>query len=86
MVFAQQILSFQPQFIDKLKDDIHSFTEGYEQNDDITVVAIKERSKPEKNELNRDQDAQRMILKGKSIRDACEEAGITTYAYYNKYT
>lgn len=73
------------EFIDKLKDEIHSFAEGYEQNDDITLVAIKERSTPEKIELNRAQTAHQMILKGKSIRDACEEAGITTYAYYNKY-
>ncbi|MFX0208953.1 MAG: PP2C family protein-serine/threonine phosphatase, partial [Candidatus Hodarchaeota archaeon] len=72
-------------FIDKLKDEIHSFAEGYEQSDDITVVAIKERSTPEKIELNRAQTAHQMILKGKIIRDACEEAGITTYAYYNKY-
>lgn len=73
------------EFIDKLKDEIHSFTEGYEQNDDITLVAIKERSTPEKIELNRAQAAHQMILKGISIREACEEAGITTYAYYNKY-
>ncbi len=77
---------FQAQeFIDKLTDEIHSFTEGYEQNDDITLVSIKEKSTPEKIELNRAQIAHQMILKGKSIRDACEEAGITTYAYYNKY-
>ena len=73
------------EFIEKLQDEIHSFTEGYEQNDDITVVAIKERSTPEKIELNRAQEAQRLILKGKSIRSACEQAGITTYAYYNRY-
>ena len=73
------------EFVEKLKDEIHSFTEGCEQNDDITLVAIKEKSTPEKIELNRAQIAHRTILKGKSIRDACEEAGITTYAYYNKY-
>jgi len=73
------------EFIDKLKDEIHSFAQGYEQSDDITLVAIKERSTPEKIELNRAQSAHQMILKGKSIREACEEAGITTYAYYNKY-
>lgn len=73
------------EFVEKLKDEIHSFTEGFEQNDDITLVAIKEKSTPEKIELNRAQSAHRAILKGKSIRDACEEAGITTYAYYNKY-
>ncbi len=73
------------EFIEKLKDEIHSFTQGYEQNDDITLVAIKERSTPEKIELNRAQTAHQIILKGKSIREACEESGITTYAYYNKY-
>jgi len=73
------------EFINKLKDEIHSFTEGYEQNDDITVVTIKERSTQEKIELNRAQMAHQLILKGKNIREACEEAGITTYAYYNKY-
>lgn len=73
------------EFVEKLKDEIHSFTEGFEQNDDITLVAIKEKSTPEKIELNRAQTAHRTIMKGKSIRDACEEAGITTYAYYNKY-
>ena len=72
-------------FVTKLKDDIYSFTEGFEQNDDITVVAIKEQSTPEKIELNRAQNAHQMILKGKNIREACEEANITTYAYYNKY-
>lgn len=72
-------------FIDKLKDEIHSFTEGFEQNDDITVVAIKEKSTPEKIELHRAQKAHNAILAGKNIREACEESGITTYAYYNKY-
>lgn len=72
-------------FIDKLRDEIHSFTEGYEQNDDITVVAIKEKSTPEKIELHRAQKAHNAILAGKNIREACEESGITTYAYYNKY-
>ncbi len=73
------------EFIKNLQDEIHSFTEGYEQNDDITVVAIKEKSTQEKIELTRAQAAHQMILMGKSIREACEEVGITTYAYYNKY-
>ncbi|MEE4312043.1 MAG: SpoIIE family protein phosphatase [candidate division KSB1 bacterium] len=78
-------LQAQP-FIEKVKDEIHSFTEGFEQNDDITIVAIKEKSSPEKIELSRAQNAHQMINStGISIKDACEEAGITTYAYYNKY-
>ncbi len=72
-------------FIEKLRQEIHSFTEGHEQNDDITLVAIKEKSSPEKIELKRAQKAHKMILQGRNIRDACEECGITVYAYYNKY-
>lgn len=73
------------EFIEKLKDEIHTFTEGHEQNDDITLVAIKEQSTPEKIELKRAQKAHKLILQGKNIRDACEECGITVYAYYNKF-
>lgn len=73
------------EFIIKLKDEIDWFTEGDEQNDDITVVVIKEKSTSEKIEFTRAQAAHQFVLKGKSVRDACEEAGITTYAYYNKY-
>jgi len=73
------------EFIEELKEEIHTFTEGFEQNDDITLVAIKEKSTPEKIELKRAQKAHKMILQGKNIRDACEECGITVYAYYNKY-
>ncbi|MBN2008660.1 SpoIIE family protein phosphatase [candidate division KSB1 bacterium] len=72
-------------FSEKLQEEIESFTQGYEQSDDITLVAIKEKSTPEKIELHRAQLAHRHILDGMSIRDACQQAGITTYAYYNKY-
>jgi len=73
------------EFVDSLTDEIHSFTEGFEQNDDITLVTIKEKSSPEKIELQRAQKAHQMIVKGCNIREACEECGITVYAYYNKY-
>ena len=72
-------------FVEKLTEEIHTFTEGFEQNDDITFLAIKETSSPEKIELHRAQEAHNFILNGKSIKEACENVGITTYAYYNKY-
>jgi len=72
-------------FIEKLRDELHSFTEGNAQNDDITLVAIKEKMTPEKVEFNRAKEAHRLILSGKSIREACELAGITTYVYYRRY-
>ncbi len=73
------------EFTEALKNEIYSFTEGFNQNDDITLVAIKEESSPEKIELQRAQQAHKMILQGKNIRESCEECGITVYAYYNKY-
>jgi serine phosphatase RsbU (regulator of sigma subunit)/anti-sigma regulatory factor (Ser/Thr protein kinase)/tetratricopeptide (TPR) repeat protein len=72
-------------FVEKLKEGIYSFTEGNPQFDDITLVAIKEESSPQKDELRRAKQAHQLISEGKSIREACETVGITTYAYYNKY-
>ncbi|MFQ5864980.1 MAG: SpoIIE family protein phosphatase [bacterium] len=72
-------------FVEKLKERIYSFTEGNPQFDDITLVAIKEESSPQKSELRRAKEAHCLIADGKSIREACESVGITTYAYYNKY-
>ncbi len=72
-------------FVEKLREELDSFTEGNIQYDDITLVAIKEKTTPEKEELRRAKLAHGKIAKGMSIREACEQAGITTYAYYNKY-
>lgn len=72
-------------FVEKLKQGIYSFTEGNPQFDDITLVAVKEKSSPQKDELRRAKEAHQLIAEGKSIREACEIAGVTTYAYYNKY-
>ncbi|MGH7600048.1 MAG: SpoIIE family protein phosphatase, partial [bacterium] len=72
-------------FVEQIKEDILSFTEGTPQSDDITLVAIREKTSPEKEELRRAKEAHKQILAGTSIREACESVGITTYAYYNKY-
>lgn len=72
-------------FVEKIKDEILAFTEGEPQSDDITLVTIKEKTSPEKEEMRRAKEAHKMIAEGKSIREACESVGITTYAYYNKY-
>jgi len=72
-------------FVEQIKEEILSFTEGFPQSDDITLVAIREKTSPEKEELRRAKDAHNKILAGASIREACEGVGITTYAYYNKY-
>ncbi len=72
-------------FVEQIKEEILSFTEGNPQSDDITLVAIREKTSPEKEELRRAREAHKQILAGTSIREACESVGITTYAYYNKY-
>ena len=72
-------------FVEQIKEEILSFTEGFPQSDDITLVAIREKTSPEKEELRRAREAHRRTLAGTSIREACESLGITTYTYYNKY-
>ena len=72
-------------FVEKLQNDLSSFTEGNPQNDDITLVAIKEKTSAEKLELKRAKKAFQFIQDGTSIKEACDTAGITTYAYYHKY-
>ncbi|MFQ5602348.1 MAG: SpoIIE family protein phosphatase [bacterium] len=73
------------EFVEQLKLGIHSFTEGNPQYDDISLVAIKEKSTREEDELRRAKEAHKMILEGSSIREACETVNLTTYAYYSKY-
>ncbi len=73
------------EFVKKLQEEILSFTEGNPQNDDITLVAIKEKSSAEKIELDRAKQVYLALQKGKTIKEACEEAGLSTYAYYSKY-
>lgn len=73
------------EFIDRLHEELLSFTEGSPQNDDITLVAIKEKTSAEKVEYTRAKKAFELIQSGEPIKEACEEARISTYAYYNKY-
>jgi len=72
-------------FVEKLHQELLSFTEGNPQNDDITLVAIKEKTSAEKIEVARAKRAFQLIQEGSSIKEACETVGISTYAYYHKY-
>ncbi|MDZ7271757.1 MAG: SpoIIE family protein phosphatase [candidate division KSB1 bacterium] len=67
-------------FVEQLKNELHSFTEGNPQSDDITLVAIKEQASAESIELERAKRAYRLLEAGRSLRDACAEAGISIYA------
>lgn len=72
-------------FTEKLSSLIQSFTGGFPQSDDITFVAVREKTTLQKEELRRAKQAYTLISEGNSIRSACEIAGISTFAYYNKY-
>jgi len=72
-------------FIEKLQKEIISFTEGSPQNDDITLVAIKEQTSADKFELKRAKEAFSLIQQGNNVKAACKKVGISTYSYYNKY-
>ncbi|HPI72513.1 MAG TPA: SpoIIE family protein phosphatase, partial [bacterium] len=72
-------------FVNRLHEEILSFTEGSAQNDDITLVAIKEKTTAEKIELERAKRVFSLIEQGKTIKEACDLVGLSTYAYYNKY-
>lgn len=73
------------EFVDSLKKDMNTFTEGSEQNDDITLVAIKENTSAEQVEYDRAVRAYQLVQEGVSIKDACKKAGISIYSYYQKY-
>jgi len=73
------------EFVEKLKDDIYSFTEGAPQYDDITLVALKEESSVEEDEFRRAKEAHAFISKGMSIKDACDRVNLATYAYRSKF-
>lgn len=72
-------------FVDRLHEEILSFTEGNPQNDDITLVAIKEKTTAEKIELERAKKVFEQVQSGKTIKEACDLIGLSTYAYYNKF-
>jgi len=72
-------------FVSKLHEDLLSFTEGTAQSDDITLVAIKEKSSAEKIELDRAKRVYRRLQAGAGIREACEAEGLSSYSYYSKY-
>ncbi len=72
------------EFVRSVKDDILSFTGGFEQNDDITLVAIKENMAAVDVKLNLFKDLFEGAKKKNSmtIKQACEQAGISTSTYY----
>jgi len=71
------------EFIEALNRDVADFTAGFAQNDDITVVAIKEKMRPASLEIERRQRLLDMVeVQGMEIEEACREYGVSVSTYY----
>ncbi len=71
------------EFVDKLNEAIAQFTRGAEQNDDITIVAIKEKMKAENVEFKfRKKLLDLVEKKGLSVAEACRQMNTSTNTYY----
>lgn len=71
------------EFVEKLNEAIAQFTRGAEQNDDITVVAIKEKMKAEQVEYKfRKRLIDLVEKKGLSVSEACRQMNISPKTYY----
>lgn len=73
------------QFVKKLREEILAFTEGQIQNDDISLVVIKENMNPEEAELEMAKQVYYNVLEGSSIKEACEEVGLPLTTFTHKY-
>jgi len=71
------------EFVEQLNLAIAQFTKGAEQNDDITVVAIKEKMKAESVEFKfRKKLLDLVEKKGLSVAAACRQMNVSPKAYY----
>ena len=71
------------EFADALNQEIHEFTGGAPQNDDITLVAIKERIPVEERlESNRRELFRLVDEDGVSVAEACERLKMSSSTYY----
>ncbi len=70
------------QFIEKMKEDIFNFTQGAPQNDDITMVAIKENLMASDVLFTLRKNLINMVAEGMSVKEACAKSRISTSTYY----
>jgi serine phosphatase RsbU (regulator of sigma subunit)/anti-sigma regulatory factor (Ser/Thr protein kinase)/transposase len=71
------------EFVEKLNESIAQFTQGAEQNDDITVVAIKEKMQAEQVQFKfRKKLIDLVETKGLSVAEACRQMNISPNTYY----
>ena len=72
------------EFVNALKNDILTFTGGFEQNDDITLVAIKENMAAVDVKVNGFQDMFEAVQEYDelTVAEACKIAGISSSTFY----
>ncbi len=72
------------EFVKSVKDDILEFTGGYEQNDDITLVAIKENMAAVDVKVNTFKELFERVHSDDTatVAEACKEAGVSPTTYY----
>lgn len=70
------------EFIRSINSDLKGFTGGAQQNDDITVVAIKEKMMPGEVIYRLHEELVQLIEGGVKVKDALEQLRVTPYHYY----
>ena len=71
------------EFSDELNREIEEFTGGAAQNDDITLVAVKERVAVEARHEEKQRELFRLVdAEGLSVAEACARVQVTTSTYY----
>ncbi len=71
-------------FVKNVKDEILGFTGGFEQNDDITIVAIKENMAAVDVKVNQFKQLFESVQtnSGVTVAEACKEAGLSPTTFY----
>lgn len=70
-------------FAEKLNEELLEFTKGAAQNDDITLVAIKEKVMADDFLVQRRKKMLDMVeVEGMNVKDACNEMRVSTSTYY----
>jgi serine phosphatase RsbU (regulator of sigma subunit)/anti-sigma regulatory factor (Ser/Thr protein kinase)/transposase len=70
-------------FAEKLNEELLEFTKGAAQNDDITLVAIKEKVMADDYLVQRRKRMLDLVeIEGMTVKDACREMGVSTSTYY----
>lgn len=70
------------EFIKAINSELKQFTGGAPQNDDITVVSIREKMMPSDVIIKTQQELQRLIESGVKVKDALEQLKVSPHYYY----